>query len=150
MILLNLKNKSVEVLLMNNELFTPLLAYILWVIVLYLLLTVMRAPSIWGVGGKDAADNPFLLVEKKANANLSNQFEWPVLFYVICLILIARPEFYQQSYLWAAWVFVIGRVMHSFVQIFTSNIRLRGSVFNINFLAVLYMWGLFGLDVLNQ
>lgn len=134
---------------MNNELFAPLLAYALWVILLYLLLTVMRAPSIWGVGGKDAADNPFVRVEKKANANLSNQFEWPVLFYVICLILIARPDLYQQSYLWAAWVFVIGRVLHSFVHIFTANIRLRGSVFNINFLAVLYMWSLLGLDVLN-
>ena len=39
-------------------------------------------------------------------------------------------------------IFVIGRVLHSVVQIFTDNIRLRGMVFTINFAAVLAMWAL--------
>jgi hypothetical protein len=39
-----------------------------------------------------------------------------------------------------AWLFVIGRVVHSGVQILSANIRLRGLVFTINFLAVLLMW----------
>ena len=33
-----------------------------------------------------------------------------------------------------------GRVMHSGVQVLTANVRLRGVVFTINFLAVLAMW----------
>jgi len=41
-----------------------------------------------------------------------------------------------------AWVFVIGRVLHSLVQIATANVRLRGLVFTINFVAVLAMWAL--------
>jgi hypothetical protein len=32
--------------------------------------------------------------------------------------------------------------LHSIVQIFTDNIRLRGMVFTINFAAVLAMWAL--------
>jgi len=50
----------------------------------------------------------------------------------------------MQIYL--AWVFVIGRVLHSIVQIFTDNIRLRGMVFTINFIAVLAMWTLIFID----
>ncbi|WP_334050470.1 MAPEG family protein [Alteromonas gracilis] len=44
--------------------------------------------------------------------------------------------------IYLAWTFVIGRVLHSIVQIFTDNIRLRGVVFTINFIAVLAMWTL--------
>ncbi|MEC8208507.1 MAG: MAPEG family protein [Pseudomonadota bacterium] len=42
-----------------------------------------------------------------------------------------------------AWAFVIGRVLHSLVQICSSNVRIRGLVFTINFLAVIAMWILF-------
>ena len=37
----------------------------------------------------------------------------------------------------AAWVFVLGRVIHTLVQTLTDNVPLRGQVFMINFLAVL-------------
>ena len=39
-----------------------------------------------------------------------------------------------------AWIFVAGRVLHSVVQILTRNVRLRGIVFTVNFLAVLGLW----------
>jgi hypothetical protein len=131
-------------------LFAPLLSYILWVVILYVLLTIIRAPNIWGTVESPDDCHPFFNLEKSTSANLSNQFEWPVLFYVICIIVIARPDLYQNAYLWAAWVFVIGRVVHSIVQIVSTNIRLRGSVFNINFLAVLFMWGILALDTLSR
>jgi hypothetical protein len=73
------------------------------------------------------------------SANLSNQFEWPMLFYVACLAFPLRHE-YPGPQLWLAWAFVAGRIAHSGVQVFTSNIRLRGMVFTINFIAVLGMW----------
>ncbi|MFV3332448.1 MAPEG family protein [Pseudomonas sp. NY15437] len=41
---------------------------------------------------------------------------------------------------WLAWLFIAGRVAHSGVQILTRNVRLRGLVFTINFLAVLGLW----------
>ena len=135
---------------MSTELFAPLLSYILGVAFLYALLTLMRAPVIWGIGADSEGKNPYADIEPRASANLSNQFEWPVLFYLICAILIARPEFYQGFYLWLAWIFVLGRVLHSIVQIFTKNIRLRGTVFNINFLAVLIMWGALCIGVLSR
>lgn len=134
---------------MSDLLISPMLIHILWVAMLYVLLTVMRAPKIWGIGARPDGTNPFATLEPKVSANLSNQFEWPVLFYAICTLLIARTELYQSSHLWFAWLFVFGRIIHSVVQIFTANIRLRGLIFTINFVAVMCMWFVLGLSVLN-
>lgn len=134
---------------MSDLLILPMLFHILWVAMLYVLLTVMRAPKIWGIGARPDGTNPFATLEPRTSANLSNQFEWPVLFYAICTLLIARPELYQPIYLWFAWLFVFGRIIHSIVQIFTTNIRLRGLIFTINFVAVMCMWFVLGLSYLS-
>ena len=131
---------------MSDALIAPMLFHIFWVAMLYVLLTVMRAPKIWGIGARADGSNPFATLEPRTSANLSNQFEWPVLFYAICTLLIARPELYQPIYLLFAWLFLFGRIIHSVVQIFTANIRLRGIIFTINFVAVMCMWVVLGLS----
>jgi hypothetical protein len=78
-------------------------------------------------------------VERRISANLSNQFEWPLFFYVVCLLLLVQHAT-ESAQIWLAWLFVAGRVVHSCIQVFTINVRLRGVVFTINFLAVLGMW----------
>jgi hypothetical protein len=105
---------------------------------LYVLLTVARAPAIWGIGRRADGTNPWAAIEPRIGANLGNQFEWPLFFHVSCLILMAAPP--NEATMVLAWVFVAGRVLHSAVQIFTRNVRLRGVVFTINFLAVLGLW----------
>ena len=114
--------------------------HILLCALLYVFLTLARAPSVWGVGKNKDGSNPFADIQPKVSANLSNQFEWPLFFHVVCALLIALGEPISNSQVSLAWVFVIGRVLHSLVQIFTDNIRLRGLVFTINFVAVLAMW----------
>ena len=106
---------------------------------LYALLTVARAPKIWGIGNRPDGSNPWAAVESRIGANLSNQFEWPLFFYAACLLLIhSNSEIGAASLL--AWIFVAGRLAHSCVQILTTNIRLRGLVFTVNFLATLGLW----------
>lgn len=39
----------------------------------------------------------------------------------------------------AAWVFLIGRLIHTAVQCSGDNVALRGQVFTINFLALLWL-----------
>lgn len=126
----------------SRALLIPMAAHVAWVALLYAGLTVVRAPSAWGVGLRPDGSNPWSKYEPRISANLRNQFEWPVLFYTVCLLLIIEPARIHQSALWLAWVFVLGRLLHSSVQILSGNIRLRGVVFTINFLAVLGMWGL--------
>ncbi|QNN47477.1 MAPEG family protein [Thermomonas brevis] len=106
---------------------------------LYVLLTIARAPKIWGIGQRPDGSNPWATVEPRISANLSNQFEWPLLFYAACLLLIqSHSEASIASLL--AWTFIVGRVAHSCVQVLTTNIRLRGLVFTVNFLATLGLW----------
>ncbi len=105
---------------------------------LYVLLTVARAPAVWGIGRRRDGANPWAAVEPRISANLSNQFEWPLFFHVACLLLLQQQP--SPAALVLAWVFVAGRVLHSTVQILTGNVRLRGVVFTINFLAVLGLW----------
>ncbi|MEM0912548.1 MAG: MAPEG family protein [Pseudomonadota bacterium] len=124
-----------------DSLLTPIFSHIFLCVLLYALLTVARAPSVWGIGRKKDGTNPFQEIERRASANLSNQFEWPLFFYVICVILIVSGNQISSMQVYLAWLFVIGRYLHSYVQVFTANVRLRGLVFTINFVAVLAMWG---------
>lgn len=124
---------------MSNPLIYPMAAHLGLTALLYVLLTVARAPAIWGLGRRADGSNPWAQVEPRISANLSNQFQWPVFFYVACLILLGQHEVGSPQ-LWLAWVFIAGRLMHTCVQIFTSNVRLRGIVFTVNFVAVLAMW----------
>lgn len=123
-----------------SNLITLMFMHILLCALLYVFLTLARAPSVWGVGKNKDGSNPFADIQPKVSANLSNQFEWPLFFHVVCALLIALGGPISNSQVFLAWVFVIGRVLHSLVQIFTGNIRLRGLVFTINFVAVLAMW----------
>ncbi|MBV34325.1 MAG: hypothetical protein CMP47_02530 [Rickettsiales bacterium] len=122
----------------SNLLLYPMFAHVLWVAFLYVLLTLVRAPAVWGF--IQSKKESWAEVEPRISANLSNQFEWPLLFYVVCVLLVSQGSVVESVHVWLAWVFIAGRLLHSFVQILTNNIRLRGLVFTINFLAVLAMW----------
>jgi hypothetical protein len=113
-------------------------AHVVLAVFLYVLLTVARAPTIWGIGRLPDGSNPWAKFEPRISANLSNQFEWPVFFYIACLMLLQAEATSVSIAL--AWVFVAGRLWHSAMQILTSNVRLRGLVFTVNFLAVLGLW----------
>lgn len=117
----------------------PMAAHVALASLLYVLLTVARAPKIWGIGQRTDGSNPWAAVEPRISANLSNQFEWPLLFHVACLLLLQSGSDSVIA-LALAWVFIAGRLIHSGVQILTTNIRLRGLVFMINFLATLGLW----------
>lgn len=124
---------------MQHPLILPMAIHVALTAFLYTLLTVARAPKVWGVGRRADGSNPWASVEPRVSANLSNQFEWPLFFYAACLLLIQMQSDSAVA-IQLAWVFIAGRVVHSYVQICTTNIRLRGAVFTINFLSVLGLW----------
>lgn len=122
---------------MSQPLALPMAAHVALAAFLYALLTVARAPAIWGLGRRADGSNPWARVEPRISANLSNQFEWPLFFHVACLLLRGPVDAVSIA---LAWGFVAGRVLHSMVQILTTNVRLRGLVFMLNFLCVLGLW----------
>ena len=125
---------------MLNPLLLPMAAHVALTAALYALLTIARAPKIWGIGQNPDGSNPWAAVEPRISANLSNQFEWPLFFHVACVVLMLLGT--RHAAIALAWFFVAGRVLHSGVQVLTTNVRLRGLVFTLNFLAVLGLWGL--------
>ena len=124
---------------MEHPLILPMAAHVAQAAFLYVLLTVARAPKVWGIGKRPDGSNPWAAIEPRISANLSNQFEWPLFFYAACLLLI-QGNSESVVALILAWVFVAGRLAHSSVHILTTNVRLRGLVFTINFLATLGLW----------
>src|SRR5687768_2578279 len=106
---------------------------------LYVLLTIMRAPSIWGIGRLADGSNPWARFDPCVTANLSIHFECPLFFHAACLLLMHLQAIGPAAIV-LAWIFVGGRIVHSVVQVGTTNVRLRGLVFTINFLAVLGLW----------
>ena len=123
---------------MTDSLLVPMGAHVALAAALYAVLTVARAPAIWGLCRDRDGIKPWAGVEPRISANLSNQFEWPLFFHVACLVLLQLP--YSAAAVAFAWLFVAGRVLHSVVQIGTRNVRLRGVVFTVNFLSVLALW----------
>ena len=124
---------------MHSPLIYAMAAHVGLTALLYVLLTVARAPAVWGLGRRADGSNPWADVEPRISANLSNQFEWPLFFHAACLLLIQQPAV-PGFQLGLAWTFVAGRLVHSGVQVLTRNVRLRGAVFTVNFVAVLGMW----------
>lgn len=124
---------------MAHSLIPFMAAHVALAAMLYALLTIARAPKIWGIGQRADGSNPWASLEPRISANLSNQFEWPVLFYAACLLLIQLQAINSAAII-LCWVFMIGRLAHSLVQILTKNVRLRGLVFTANFLATLGLW----------
>lgn len=125
---------------MSHPLILPMAAHVALAAFLYVLLTAARAPAVWGIGRRADGSDPWAGIEPRIAANLSNQFEWPLFFHVGCLLLLLSQPQASRLALALAWLFVAGRVLHSLVQILTANVRLRGVVFTINFVAVLGLW----------
>jgi hypothetical protein len=128
---------------LSSSILWPMLAHIAWVFLIYAWLTVARAQAVKR-GEVDYSSFEFNREEPPAVArirlNLANQFELPVIFYALVVLLIALGKVTMVDVI-AAWVFVVGRVAHSLVQTLTDNVPLRGNVFIINFLAVVALAG---------
>ncbi|WP_439475952.1 MAPEG family protein [Brevundimonas sp.] len=125
------------------QLLLPLFLHFGLVVGLYAALTWARLVA---VRRGDAAKADFARadgdppVSARIQRNLANQFEAPVFAWIAALLLILAA----QITVWdvaAAWVFLAGRLIHTAVQCSGDNVALRGQVFTINFLAVLWLMG---------
>jgi hypothetical protein len=127
----------------------PLLGHFALVALLYVWLSVLRMQA---VARNEAKIDDFARANSDPHAaarvqrNLSNQFEAPLFLYFAASVLLAIGAITWFDVL-AAWVFLIGRIIHTLVQTLTDNVKLRGQVFVINFLGVLALMGHVGLLV---
>jgi hypothetical protein len=81
-----------------------------------------------------------------ANA-FSNQFELPVLFYVLTvLVMITRQA--DLLFVLLAWVFVVLRVFQALIHVTTNNVRQRGAFYGAGAFVLLVMWVIFMVRIL--
>lgn len=82
-----------------------------------------------------------------ANA-FSNQFELPVLFYVLT-ILEYVTHLAGIVFVALAWVFVIFRILHAYVHVTNNIVRLRGVLYGVGALVLAVMWVIYIVEVLT-
>jgi hypothetical protein len=77
----------------------------------------------------------------------SNQFELPVLFYILT-ILAYVTHLADLVFVVLAWIFVLFRCLQAFVHVTNNNIRVRGAMFGIAALVLAIMWVRYIVEVL--
>jgi hypothetical protein len=78
----------------------------------------------------------------------SNQFELPVLFYVLT-ILAYVTHLAGLIFVILAWIFVICRYAQAFVHVTSNKVRVRGLFFIISAIVLAIMWAIYAFDVLT-
>lgn len=69
----------------------------------------------------------------------SNQFELPVLFYVLTILEIVTRNA-DFLFIVLAWIFVMTRVLQAVVHVTNNNVRVRGAFYGIGALVLVIMW----------
>jgi hypothetical protein len=77
----------------------------------------------------------------KINNNIRNQFELPVLFYVLTIVLWRLGETGTLA-LMVAWLFVASRIAHAYVHTGANYVPVRRRIFTFGWLVVLIMAGM--------
>ena len=82
-----------------------------------------------------------------ANA-YANQFELPVLFYVLT-ILAWDTRHAGIVFVVLAWIFVVFRVLQAYIHVTSNVVRYRGLFFSIAAVVLMIMWALYIIEVLT-
>jgi hypothetical protein len=126
---------------LTAQLLAPLFLHFGLVVALYAALTWVRLVA---VRRGEAAKDDFARADgdppasARIQRNLANQFEAPVFAWIAALVLIQTSQVTTWDVA-AAWVFLAGRLIHTAIQCSSDNVALRGQVFTINFLALLWL-----------
>ncbi len=84
----------------------------------------------------------------QAANSFSNQFELPVLFYVLTILeWVTRHA--GGLFVLLAWIFVIFRVLHAYVHVTSNVVRLRSAFFSVAALVLMIMWAIYIVQVLT-
>lgn len=80
----------------------------------------------------------------------SNQFELPVLFYVLTILIYFPGIGGSIVFVVLAWIFVVFRYLQAYVHVTSNRVRLRGSFFIISAIALAIMWIVYIVEILTS
>tara|TARA_B100000965_G_C19476166_1_gene706352 strand:+ start:55 stop:483 length:429 start_codon:yes stop_codon:yes gene_type:complete len=135
---------------MNAEIFIPMYYMVLLTASVFLLSTLIRFKNVLvdkSHTGSELMKIPLpasaAQITKQADRNLINLFEFPILFYAICVVLYVTGKVDAFFILLAFW-FVGLRVAHSlyhiFINGFLGDMPLRALLWLPSWMIVIWMW----------
>jgi hypothetical protein len=116
----------------SNYIFWPVLAQVFLTLLMFIMLGVRKARAVKAgeVNRQQAALNNQVWPQDviKVSNNIANQFEAPVLFYVLCLVLYSINAAGMAAIV-LAWLFVLSRFAHAYVHIGSNYVPMRLRLF---------------------
>ncbi len=77
-----------------------------------------------------------------------NQFELPVLFYVLTILAFYTKQA-DLAFVLLAWVFVVLRILQAWIYVTSNNIRYRGAYFLAGAIVLATMWIMYMVRILT-
>jgi hypothetical protein len=79
--------------------------------------------------------------------SFQNQFELPVLFYVLTILAwITRHA--DWLFVVMAWIFVLSRIVQAYIHCTDNRVRLRGAAYGVGAVVLLIMWTIFAVRII--
>jgi len=125
-----------------KQIFWPVLVQILLTVVGFMLMGVQKAKAVKANDvdmTKTALNNdawPEYVM--KVTNNVRNQFQVPLLFYVICFVFYSINAV-TTTVLYLAWAFVITRIIHAYIHMSSNYVPARFRVFTLGFVILIVM-----------
>ncbi|MDQ0319276.1 hypothetical protein QO002_001414 [Pararhizobium capsulatum DSM 1112] len=133
----------------NTAIFWPMIGQTALIFSIYFLMARRRFGAV-RAGAAKPHDYKIPTIEPTPSAtvarNLINQFELPMLFYIVCILLnITAGATYLA--LAVAWLFVASRCFHAFVHVTSNRLMVRQRLFLLGFVCVVVLWVLFAIHI---
>ena len=128
---------------MNNaSILLPMLIQVSLTLFIFILLGVRKTGAIKAGGvdrEKTALDNSAWPMDViKVSNNIANQFQTPVIFFVLCSLFYMTDTVTMPIYV-LAWVYSITRLMHAFVHVSSNFVPARFGLFMIGVICLIAM-----------
>jgi len=128
--------------LSTNATLWPMIAHVALVFCLYWMLSKKRVAAVRS-GRVEVAQFRENLQEPAESLlvhnNIKNQFELPVLFHVVCLVLYASTAD-NWGTVALSWLFVASRFAHAYVHVTSNRLRYRRPLFMLGFFTLVALW----------
>jgi hypothetical protein len=137
----------------RNQIFWPVLALVLMTLLIYVRLIKVKIRELRAgrvnlerrALHEDAWPESVLQI----NNNIRNQFELPVLFYIVCGVLWALDAVGALA-LVAAWLFVASRIAHAWVHLTSNYVPNRRRLFTVGWWILVFMVLLAGWELAGR
>jgi hypothetical protein len=125
-----------------EQIFLPVIVQISITIGGFMLLGIRKAKAL-KAGGVDTSKTPLnndawpdnvLMVSN----NVRNQFQVPVLFYVLCFLFYSINAV-TSTVIYLAWAFVVTRIIHAYIHMSSNNVLARFRAFALGFVIMVIM-----------